>query len=301
MTQPAIERRIFIVGVPRSGTTLVQSLLAAHSEITSYTESHFFRKHFSKVSPLRLPILTRDPRPRLSEFLEENGETPPPAAEWFSEKKRWALEIRPLLPFQTLPVARQLIRVLDELALRRGAANWIEKTPWHLSSIPLLEKANPVDRTYFIHVIRNGLEVVASLHKASQEWEQSYDLEACVARWNTDLGRSLDRVDCSNHQFVAYEHITSDPEDTIKLLLDGLGLAWEPAILEDYGSTSEGIITTREDWKSGVGRAIRHSATSEETLTPEQREWVTERLDHHLYDRILKRSRRRTGSTAGAA
>ena len=157
MKQPVIESRIFIVGAPRSGTTLAQSLLAAHSEITSYTESHFFRKHFSRVSPLPLPILTRDPRPRLSEFLKENGEAPPPAAEWFSEKKRWALEIRPLLPFQTLPVARQLIRVLDELALRRGATNWIEKTPWHLRSIPLLEKTSPGGRTYFIHVIRSGL------------------------------------------------------------------------------------------------------------------------------------------------
>ena len=143
MTQPVIERRIFIVGAPRSGTTLAQSLLAAHSEITSYTESHFFRKHFSRVAPLSLPILTRDPRPRLSEFLEENGEAPPPAAEWFFEKKRWALEIRPLLPFQTLPVARQLVRVLDELAQRRGAANWIEKTPWHLRFIPLAGKSEP--------------------------------------------------------------------------------------------------------------------------------------------------------------
>ena len=42
-----IERRIFIVGVPRSGTTLLQSLLAAHSELTSFTESHFFSRYFS--------------------------------------------------------------------------------------------------------------------------------------------------------------------------------------------------------------------------------------------------------------
>ncbi len=120
MTQPAIERRIFIVGVPRSGTTLVQSLLAAHSAVTSFTESHLFRKHFSRVPLLSLPILTRDPRSRLSEFLAENGEGPPPAADWFSKRERWTLRIRPLLPLQTLPVARQLVRVLDELALRRG-------------------------------------------------------------------------------------------------------------------------------------------------------------------------------------
>lgn len=301
MTQPAIERRIFIVGVPRSGTTLVQSLLAAHSAMTSFTESHFFRIHFSKLPLLSIQILTRDPRSRLSEFLAENSEDPPPAVDWFSKRQRWILKFRPLLPLQTLPVARQLLRVLDELALRRGAANWIEKTPWHLRSIPLLERASPGARPHFIHVIRNGLDVVASLYTASQKWERSYGLEECVTRWNADLASSLDRSNSPNDQFVAYEQLTSAPEATLKLLLDGLGLAWEPAILESYGSASEGIITPEEDWKTGVGRRIQRSATSAEALTPEQREWLNGRLDHDLYDRILECSGRRRGATTGDA
>ncbi|MDH3816160.1 MAG: sulfotransferase [Acidobacteriota bacterium] len=301
MTHSAIERRIFIVGVPRSGTTLVQSLLASHTAMTSFTESHFFRKNFSRVPLLSLPILTRDPRSRLYEFLAENGEEPPPAAEWFAESERWPLRVRPLLPFQTLPVARQLVRVLDEIALKRGAINWIEKTPWHLRFISLLERASPGRRPHFIHVIRNGLEVVASLHRASRQWERSYDLESCVARWNGDLEHSLNRISSPNDQFVAYEQLTSDPEGTVKRLLDGLGLAWEPSILERYGSASEKFITAREDWKNGVGRRIHRSATSAEVLTPEQTEWVTARLDHDLYDRILDRSGGPKGSTSGAA
>ena len=42
-----IGQRIFVVGVPRSGTTLLQSLLAGHSALTSFTESHFFDRHYS--------------------------------------------------------------------------------------------------------------------------------------------------------------------------------------------------------------------------------------------------------------
>ena len=47
-TRPStqIESRILVVGVPRSGTTLVQSLLAAHSQVASWTESHLFARHF---------------------------------------------------------------------------------------------------------------------------------------------------------------------------------------------------------------------------------------------------------------
>ena len=68
-----IDRRIFVVGVPRSGTTLVQSLLAAHSQVTSFTESHFFSRYFRALPRLSSAILTRDPAPRVRDFLLENG------------------------------------------------------------------------------------------------------------------------------------------------------------------------------------------------------------------------------------
>ena len=80
MTRPTIDRRVFVVGVPRSGTTLVQSLLAAHSTMTSFTESHFFDRHFTRLPPSSLSILSRNPAPRLHEFLLENCEAPPDAA-----------------------------------------------------------------------------------------------------------------------------------------------------------------------------------------------------------------------------
>ena len=37
-----VKERVFIVGVPRSGTTLIQSLLASHPQIETFPESHFF-------------------------------------------------------------------------------------------------------------------------------------------------------------------------------------------------------------------------------------------------------------------
>ena len=43
-----IKDRIFIVGCPRSGTTLLQSLLAAHPQIHSFPETHFFPNTIEK-------------------------------------------------------------------------------------------------------------------------------------------------------------------------------------------------------------------------------------------------------------
>ena len=66
---PQIHGRIFVVGAPRSGTTLAQSLLAAHSGTTSFTESHLFARHFTHVPPLARPILVRSPAPGLRPFF----------------------------------------------------------------------------------------------------------------------------------------------------------------------------------------------------------------------------------------
>ncbi len=291
MTALPIERRVFVVGVPRSGTTLVQSLLAAHSEMTSFTESHFFDKHFTILSPPFRPILTRDPAPRLREFLAENSEDPPAAANWLEERSRSTLRARPLLPFYTLSTARQLLLVLDELAIRRGTSSWIEKTPRHLRYIPFLETAVGGNaRNYFIHVIRDGLDVVASLHEASKSWERPYDLDACVKRWNEDVAFSLGRAPAPTDHLVFYEDLTSRPETTIGQVIEWLGLAWEPEILERYAGAAGRLITPDEEWKSNVGRRIRRSEASDQLLTGEQRQRVTSLLCHDLYDLLRERA-----------
>jgi hypothetical protein len=299
--ESGIEMRVFVVGVPRSGTTLVQSLLATHSTATSFTESHFFSRHYALLPLLGTPILTRDPGPRLREFLAENHEPPPAAIDWFDTMGRGARGGRVLLPCQTRPAARQFLKVLDEVARRRGRSCWIEKTPRHLRYLPLVEKVSGADsRTRFVHVIRQGLDVVASLHEASRSWELRYDLDACVRRWNADVGFSLSRIGAPSDLFVFYEELTARPERTLRRLLEGLGLGWEPEILEEFGHTSGRLITSEEEWKNGVDRAIRRSPNSGRSLEDGEQERVIGSLEPGLYERILESASRRSGESEGA-
>ena len=292
------ERRVFVVGVPRSGTTLVQSLLATHSTATSFTESHFFSRHYALLPLLGTPILTRDPGPRLREFLAENHEAPPAAASWF--ETGGASGGRAFLPHRTRLAARQFLRVLDEVALSRGRSCWIEKTPRHLRYVPLVEKVSASDSsTRFVHVIRQGLDVVASLHQASRTWEIPYDLDACVRRWNEDVGFSLSRIGAPRDLFVFYEELTAQPEAALRRLLAGLGLGWEPEILEEFGHTSGRLITSEEAWKSGVDRGIRRSPAASGALGAAERERVTRCLEPGLYERIFESAARRSGESAG--
>jgi hypothetical protein len=279
------------VGVPRSGTTLVQSLLAAHSALTSFTESHLFDRHFSRLPLLGTIALTRDPAPRLRVFLAENDADSSVASSLWG---RGSPPRRLLLPLHTRTAARRLLGVFDELARGRGKEGWIEKTPRHLRYIPFLEAVSrPGPAPVFVHVVRQGLEVVASLRQASQTWERAYGLDACVRRWNHDVGYSLSRVGAAHDRFVFYEELTSQPETTLRRLFDDLDLGWEPEILERYAGASRGLVTGDEAWKADVGRAIRPSGTSEHALSASEKARVRDALQSHLYDQLRERAGRR--------
>ena len=295
-----IERRVFVVGVPRSGTTLVQSLLAAHGSLTSFTESHLFDRHFRLLPGSSRALLIRDPAPRLREFLAENGESPPEAADWFAEGGRGLLGARPFLPLRTRAAARQLLRVLDELTRRRGVSGWVEKTPRHLRYLPFLERLYDREaRPRFVHVIRDGLETVASLRRASREWERPYDLETCVRRWNGALAFSAGRIGAPTDHFVIYEELAARPEAVLRSLLARLGLGWEPEILARYGDAAGRLVTEEEAWKSEVGRAIRPSATAERALSEEERRRALAALRGELYERLREHASRYETAAGG--
>ncbi|MEM7199738.1 MAG: sulfotransferase [Planctomycetota bacterium] len=303
MTPVAVEQRVFVVGVPRSGTTLVQSLVAAHTEITSFTESHFFSRHFRLLPPWSTPVLTRDPRPRLAEFLAENGVDPEDAVAGpllgaAAVARPWP---RPLLPLRTREVAGEFLQLLDRLALRRGKTRWLEKTPRHLRFAPLLQRLTaPGQTTRFVHVIRDGLEVVASLLAASRRWERAYDLDECVRRWNADVEFATKRLAGSTaDHFVFYEDLTANPEAAVRRLLDELDLAWEPDLLQRYAATASSLVTEDETWKAGVGAGIRPSATSAHALSEAQRARAVGRLRHDLYEQLRTRPPRAADLSLG--
>jgi hypothetical protein len=290
VTPTQIQRRIFLVGVARSGTTLVQSLLATHTDVTSFTESHFFYRHFTHVPLRELPILTKNPTQRVRDFLAENNEAPTVASEWLEAKGRGALRVKPLRPFSTTAVARRLVELLDELALRRGYSNWLEKTPWHIRYTPLLDRVCSDRPPQYVHVVRHGLDVVASLHSASQSWERPYGVDECIRRWNDEVALTLARIDQPRHHVVLYEELASEPEPTMRRLVRELGLEWQPEMLEGYGRTSDELITADEPWKAGVGRSISRSESSRQALTAQQMDDVKASLRRDLYDRIAQRS-----------
>lgn len=239
--------RLFLVGCPRSGTTLLQSLLAAHSQIASFPESHFFRYLLRNRSMLRTKLRIASPlaRKRFNQFLEEISHP---------ELKRYL----PQTALFTLQYVKGFIRVLDELTQQQGKHLWLEKTPGNLYYISYIEKR--VTGAKFIHLVRNGVDVVSSLydvtHQYPDDWKGAWDLDRCIQQWIKDVRLSCHHLHKPNHILIQYEQLIENQPLVLGKLCEFIGVDYEPTMLQNYQKAAETVTLPFESWKVSVQQGI---------------------------------------------
>ncbi len=268
---PGPPRRIFLVGVARSGTTLLQALLAAHPDIASFPESHIFqgvRAHDRWRRRLGLAG-TR------ARFVFEG---------WLCYKLGRP-DLAPEYGWSTVRVrdyVRRFLDVADRLAAEQGRGAWLEKSPGHLRCVPLIRAHVPDARV--ISIVRHGPDQVASLYHVGQRYKSfwaRFELERCVEVWNRGrrIVRGLEGEPW--HHGVRYERLVREPEAVLRELCAFLELPYRAEMLTGMAEASREVVTLREGWKSGVGRGVIRNTPSRfgEVFDAEQQAWVLAHLD----------------------
>ncbi len=195
------QRPVFVLGMPRSGTTLVESVLAAHPIIVGGGELRFMdsvlRNHAAMVDG-----------GKISSLLKLTCEQLPELAEIY------------LLLTSSFGAEGQLV---------------VDKMPGNFFHIGLIVLMFP--NAKIIHVKRNPMATCLSCYKQRfiEGHAYSYDLEDLgryylayldlMAHWRQVLpeGRMLE---------VEYEALTSDFEPQARRLIDYCGLEWDDACLK---------------------------------------------------------------------
>lgn len=263
-------QRVFLVGCARSGTTLLQSVLASHPAVASYPESHFFRRLMpSERWRWWAGLPSPRARPQLEKFLVELAHPSAPRA----------------LP-RTLILRRQYVSfflgLLDRLTREEEKAIWIEKTPSHLWHLDQIERHVPGAK--FIHILRNGADVVASLYEVTQryphDWGGSRPLDECIDRWIKDASISRRYAGRENHFLVRYEALVDDPPRVLGELCSFLGIAYRSEMVGDRRRVVERVVLDSEPWKGNTRASIRRQPTRkfEELFTEEEQRYVLTRL-----------------------
>ena len=192
---------IFIVGLPRSGSTLVEQILASHSRVEGTME--------------------------LPNILNIVGQFDDLAA----NRDGYPETVQGATPQQLTALGR---RYLDEtVPLRRGRDRFTDKLPNNFSHVGLIQAILP--HATLIDVRRHPMDACFSTYKQyfAEGQTFSYDLRDLgrYYRCYLSLMEHWDRLLPGRVLHVQYEHLVGDPETQIRRLLEHCGLAFEPACL----------------------------------------------------------------------
>lgn len=211
---------IFIVGMPRSGTTLISAMISAHSSIAISPESHFISYWMKKYSKLDLNL-----------FWEK-----------FSGSKRFSYfgidakkTIARILSEDNYTYSTIFTSILQEYANKLGKSRWGEKTPDHRLYIDLLLQWYPQAR--IIYMIRDPRAVCASL--LSVPWgSPSPSVFRHAFRWQKSIKDLKPWLSDPRVKVINYEALVSEPEDVMRQVCEFLDEQFQPAMLNPSEATS---------------------------------------------------------------
>jgi predicted TPR repeat methyltransferase len=207
------ELPVFIVGMPRSGTSLVEQIAASHSKI------------FGAGELLEIPLI----RARVAETIQKDS-----PRHW---QRHWH---------------RHLGKVhLAKLAMLGGAAERVtDKLPVNILNLGLIAAMFPQARVIFCE--RNPLDTCLSCFFQLFDKNNlmfSYDLLDCAKQYieQQRLTAHWKRVLPLRMLSVQYEELVSEAEPQSRRLIEFLGVDWEPACLASH--KSDRPVLTKSVWQ----------------------------------------------------
>ncbi|MBI4881979.1 MAG: sulfotransferase [Planctomycetes bacterium] len=235
---------VFLVGCPRSGTTLLQRLLDAHPLVSIAPETFFIRRFWKKRRVYgdlrdcgRFERLVSDVT-ALQEFADMGLD-----AEGFRAAAR------------AVPRAIDALfsLLLAEFAKLRGTP-WVgEKTPNHLLYMRTLERFFPDAR--FVHIVRDPRAVALSWRGVP--WSNgSLAQDAEVWRRYLATARAKPPRQRERLLLLRYEELVAHPEPQLRKLCEFLGLPFHPAMLAGEAARELVVDLEREPWKQGAAGPI---------------------------------------------
>jgi hypothetical protein len=229
----------FIVGVSRSGTTLLRLMLDAHPELTIPPETHFFSD------------VARACR---------SGATPEELIGVFTGQRRWgdfqldADELLQRLRGKDEPGPRFVMRAFYELyAEKQGKPRWGDKTPGYAERIKRIKQVLPESR--FIHLIRDGRDAALSRARRAGKAEP---VEVAASRWRRRIAIAREQgAEVDHYLELRYEDLVADPEAGVRRVCELIELAFDPVMLRYHEHAAERMTELDRDLAPESGKQGR--------------------------------------------
>ena len=245
---------LIVLGVGRSGTTLLRVMLDRSSQIAIPYESFF-------VSPL---AHRHGRRPKLDDFLDDLGR--------FYQLYEWGIapeDVRPRLR-EGMTTGEAIAAVFEVYAEHEEKPRWGDKTPLYMQHLPLLERLFP--DALWVHLVRDGRDAALSFLElpegfSGKTWALPRTAAQFAARWRTEIraARRLGTHVGGRYLELRYEDLVVEPERELRRVCEHASLAWEPAMLEhanapdvsampEHRNLAQPPTPGLRDWRSQMSR-----------------------------------------------
>lgn len=221
---------VFVVGAPRSGTTLFQYMLRSHPNISLPTgESHFFipllrrERTFGDLSKQEnIRKVLEAMYKQSADFLDTdihgiNFDIDRLSTEFYQEKRN--------------TVGAIISGLFEKNAQGEGKQRWGDKTPYYVLHMNMLLKTFP--GAQFIHLIRDGRDCALSMFERKHDFGV-YNVFFAAKYWEiyVELGRKIGRELGDNvYHEIRYEDLLENPEHVMRKVCAFLGEPYHDALV----------------------------------------------------------------------
>ena len=221
MTRPLV-----LLGVSRSGTTLLRVVLDRSSGIAIPDESFF------------VPLLARRHGRRIdaASFLDDVSRIPT-IREWNVGVDDVAPRVR-----DGMSTGDAIAAIFESYAANAGKSRWGDKTPMYMRHLGLIDGLF-ADAQY-VHLVRDGRDAALSFLEMpegtfTRTWAHPTTAAqfACLWRKEVTAARTLGRrVGGQRYHELRYEDLVADPERAVRAICAFADIPYEPAMLDYAGS-----------------------------------------------------------------
>ena len=241
----------FILGNPRSGTTLLRLILNNHSLIGVPPESGFLQWWYKKYYNWSENDTNNDTKVNL--FLDDILSSKK-IEDWQLNKDKLKTFILSKTPKNYKELITSIYKFYTNNKLLIG-----DKNNYYINHLDELNLICP--NVKYIHLVRDGRDVACSyknINKLNPNLKYlpkvSSDIVAIASEWNNNITKIENFIKNHDSITIRYEDLISQPIDTLKKVCDFLDVIYEEDMLNYYQNNDEPLSTLH--WKGKTKETI---------------------------------------------
>lgn len=275
-------KKIFVVGCSRSGTSVVQKQIVEKTRLFSLPETAFFSmsngsKKDRTSNLARLIKYTGVFDIRKINFNDSN----------FDFLKVFGIPVDDYLDYGKYE-HKVFNDILTMCARLKGYEGWVEKTPLHF--LRLDEILHNINDAIVVFVIRNGLDVAASIRDRANKFEEfshQKDFRIYTKIWNQSLYVAQENLGNDRVVIFDFDKFVQSPNEYLTPVLSKIN---NFDFKDNFEGNELNIVNDNERWKKNINSPVApQKSRVHDVFSESEIESILESLDLECYNRVVSK------------